>query len=218
MLRILTAAFVGALIPWALAYAYIAAPDTIYYQAPPNEGSGPVIVAEPVKEETLEEMAARIAEEYSVPTSTLFNLVFYESRWDPNVDNGYDRGLVQINRKWNPEVSDAEAFDPEFSLRFAAEKIKNGKESSWVVCNCYLLVKTKIQALPKMENVIPNTPEPMAGMVAVFDYSGTKHIAYITGVDATGIEIFEANYASCAVGTRFVTFTDPALLGYWTPG
>ena len=175
----------------------------------------------PSEPESLQELATQIAGKYGVPATTLFNLIESESDWNPDAYNerSRDRGLAQISEIYHPEVSDEEAFDPEFALNFAAKTLAEGSEyQQYVVCNCYSLVKTKIRGLPKMVSIIPNTPEPIAGMVAVFDYSGTKHIAYITGVDTTGIEIFEANYEPCKVSSRFVSYDDPHLLGYWTPG
>lgn len=40
-------------------------------------------------------------------------------------DNGYDRGLWQINRRWHPGVSDACAYDVECSTRYAY-RLSNG--------------------------------------------------------------------------------------------
>lgn len=66
---------------------------------------------------------------YTATTSSevrLFKLLKLESGFDPaavgSVDQ-MDRGLAQINFKWHPDVVNAEAFDPEFSIPWAANYI-----------------------------------------------------------------------------------------------
>lgn len=59
-----------------------------------------------------------------IPALWLCRQINLESGFDPaavgNVDPR-DRGLVQINSFWHPDVSDAEAFDPVFSINWAAD-------------------------------------------------------------------------------------------------
>lgn len=169
---------------------------------------------ETVFSETLEEMSDRISGEYNISKSTLRNLVWSESRWKPDADNGEDRGLVQINREHNPTITDEQAFDEEFALNFAAEKIAKGEEYLWTACNCYSLVKTKVQGLPKMKDIKPNTFEPVVGSVAVFDYDGLKHVAYVTEVHADSFKVFEANYQKCLISSRTVDKNDRSLQGF----
>lgn len=58
------------------------------------------------------------------PSLWLCRQINLESGFDPaavgNVDPR-DRGLAQINSFWHPTVSDAEAFDPVFSINWAAD-------------------------------------------------------------------------------------------------
>ena len=204
-----TIAFVLGLLVPGIAYASILS-ATVTYEA---------IEEIPIEEsETLEEMALRIATRWNIDENILFNLVYYESRWDPHADNGHDRGLVQINRTYNPDVTDEQAFDPEFSLNFAAEAIAKGEASKWVVCNCYLYVKTYIKDIPSMMKIEPNIDVPSVGGIAIFDYEGIKHLAYITEVTEKGMEISEANYEPCVVGKRTIPLDDDALIGFWSPG
>lgn len=165
--------------------------------------------------ETLEEMADRIAIQHNISTSTLRNLVYSESRWDIKADNGKDRGLVQINRDAWPEITDEQAFDPEFSLNFAADKISKGEEHKWVVCSCWALVKTKVPNLPNMAKIIPNKSKPKSGRVLVMQYGNLKHVAYIEKVGLETLTIIEANYESCLVGRREIPITDMAIVGYF---
>jgi hypothetical protein len=47
----------------------------------------------------------------------------------------YARGLVQITRCYHPEITDEQAFNIDFSLKFLAEKIRAGKcLQEWTVC------------------------------------------------------------------------------------
>jgi len=171
--------------------------------------------------ETIEGMISRIASETKVSSTTLYNLAWSESRLDPAaVSSTGDYGLVQINLDYPPlldplqtPITEEQALDPEFALNFAAKAIKLGKESAWVSCNCYSLVKTRIP-LPKMASIVPNSPAQVGG-VAIFNYRGVKHIAYIEKITSAGYHVLEANKTKCLIGRRVVSFTDPNLTGFW---
>ncbi len=165
--------------------------------------------------ETLPEMSDRIAIENGIPTSTLRNLVNSESGWNPDwISDTGDVGLVQINiDTWHVKREDA--LDPQYSLEFAARKIKSGDESYWTVCNCYSLVKVKIPSLPHMADVVPNST-PHVGAVAIFQYGTLKHIAYVTSIGADGFRVTEANITPCLVAPRLISWNDPHLRGFWS--
>jgi hypothetical protein len=184
-----------------------------------------IVVVEELVEETLQEKADRIAQEYGISFVKLSNLVTYESRWDPKADNGYDRGLVQINRAAHPNITDEQAFDPEWALVWAAKKIANNEEHIWVVCNCYAFTKIKLRpnfVLPRMSEIIPNVTEPVAGGVVIFNYSGQKHIEYIKSVtnygSVTTIKTISANYEPCRVMERTIDISkEKNLVGFYQP-
>ncbi len=46
------------------------------------------------------------------------------------------KGLVQISDCWWPEVGD-KAYDPDFALRFLAEKLSEGKGNLWTTYRNY---------------------------------------------------------------------------------
>lgn len=48
-----------------------------------------------------------------------------------NTDGSRDRGLYQINEKYHPEVTDAQAFDIIFSTQFFCKAFKAGHISWW---------------------------------------------------------------------------------------
>ena len=166
-------------------------------------------------EESLEKMSDRIAIFHNISTSTLRNLVWSESRWNPNATSTTgDRGILQINKEYWPDITDEQAFDPEFSLNFAAEKISQGKENLWTACNCYSLVKTRVNNLPRMKDITPNSTLGR-GVVAILDYSGTKHVAVVESVDSDSFVVFEANYTPCMIGRRTVRKDDPQIVGFY---
>lgn len=95
------------------------------------------------KTETMELMIRRIAREYEVDEDLAVRVAKCESGLRPdarnvNSPNSIDRGLYQINSKWHPEVTDEQAYDPEFSICFFCEAVKNGHLSWWNASkNCW---------------------------------------------------------------------------------
>lgn len=175
-------------------------------------------IIEPAKPLPLPEYAKAKAEEYDISWEKLNNLITYESSWDPTAHEGQDRGIVQINSYWHPEVTDEQAFDPYWAIDWAAKEISEGREHAWVVCNCYLLVKSKLgDALPLTKDLHPNSV-PMKGAVAIFNYSGTPHYAYVYEVTETTVKLFESNFEPCKVGFREISRHDPHLEGFFFPG
>lgn len=170
------------------------------------------------QELTLQDLAEQIANEFKIPTTTLANLVYSESRWNPNADNGDDRGLVQINRKYNPDITDAQAFDPEFALRFAAKKISEGKEWLWTPCSCTSTVRLKIKDFPRGNAVDlkVNTIAPRAGDVVKMRFGSVYHVAYIEEIRGTEIDIWQGNKTPCLITTETISVDDPRILGYWS--
>ena len=86
--------------------------------------------------ETVRTMIERIAEASSVDKELAVKVAQCESGLDPsqvhkNSDGSVDRGLYQINSKWHSEVSENDAFDPEFSTRFFCKAVKDGHIAWW---------------------------------------------------------------------------------------
>jgi hypothetical protein len=48
-----------------------------------------------------------------------------------NADKSIDRGLYQINNKYHPEVTDAQAYDPNFAAHFFCQSVKSGHLAWW---------------------------------------------------------------------------------------
>lgn len=81
------------------------------------------------------------AHRYGVDSHTMEKVIECESQGRPWVrgDHGHSRGLVQIHDYWHSEVTDAQAFDPFFSIEFLAKGLAAGNGSEWT---CYRLYKS----------------------------------------------------------------------------
>lgn len=159
------------------------------------------------------EMAISIAEDYNISTTTFTNLIEGESHFKPDADNGQDRGIAQISRKFHPEVPDSVAFSPNDALQWAAGRIVDGHIDEWTNANCYSYVSLFVK-LPRMALIAPNSL-PSVGSVAVFNYHGVKHLGYVVELKSDGFMIKEANFKPAIVDTRFVSWQDPFLKGFW---
>jgi len=78
----------------------------------------------------------KIAKKNKVDVKLALAVAEAESGFNPaavntNTDGTRDRGLYQINEKWHPEVSDAQAFDPSYAAQFFCDAVKAGNLSWW---------------------------------------------------------------------------------------
>lgn len=161
-------------------------------------------------------LISHISAEIGIASTTLANLVHSESGGviDAVGDGGCSYGLTQQNT-CTTKVTKEEALDPEIALEIAANDIKKGTEYRYTSCNCYGFVKANfVPNLPKMAQIQPNS-RARAGSVAIFYYSGVKHVAYVESVTEQGVNIRESNFTKCKVGRRFIDNDDPHLAGYW---
>ena len=104
---------------------------------------------EPTLQETIKQMTLDAGQDWELVN----NLITCESRWNPDADNGYDRGLWQYNRKWRPDVTDEEAFDPIRATEIALADIEDGLAHRWVCGNCYLFIEAYYYDLPKQAEI-----------------------------------------------------------------
>lgn len=44
---------------------------------------------------------------------------------------GVSRGVFQISRRWHPDITDAQAFDPDWSSEWAARQFAKGNARIW---------------------------------------------------------------------------------------
>ena len=96
-----------------------------------------VEVKQEVKNDSVEGIITEIANKYGVNPNFMIRLAFYESGLRSNAlncnnsDGGCDRGIMQWNSKWHPEIDDNCAYDVRCAVEKAAINIKYGKEHQW---------------------------------------------------------------------------------------
>lgn len=86
---------------------------------------------------TIPEKIVKYANEYNVSADVLTNVIRCESNFNPNAINNspieYSVGLAQINLKAHINITVEQAKDPDFAIRFMAERIDKTPEM-W---SCY---------------------------------------------------------------------------------
>lgn len=93
--------------------------------------------------ETIKETIIRICKAEKVDPDLATRVANCESGLNPtavnvNADGSTDRGLFQINNKYHPEVSDADAYNAEKSTQFFCMAFKAGNLNWWSASkNCW---------------------------------------------------------------------------------
>lgn len=83
-------------------------------------------------------LADRIGAEYGVKIATIKAVINCESSWSVDAhkvtsrENSY--GLVQINRLAHPDITVAQAKDPEFAITYLAQNIQSDP-GKWKICS-----------------------------------------------------------------------------------
>lgn len=98
--------------------------------------TGPTEVRNLPNKESTEEMIRRIATEEKVDQELAVNVARCESGFNPkainiNTTGSKDRGLYQINDYYHPEVTDEQAYNPEWATRWFCKAIREGHISWW---------------------------------------------------------------------------------------
>jgi soluble lytic murein transglycosylase-like protein len=93
-------------------------------------------VVEPYKPKTIEQKIEYYAEKYNVSKYVMHTVINCESSYNPNAigDGGKSRGLSQIHKPSHPNVTDEQAFDPDFAIDFMAKHMSQGNSWMWT---CY---------------------------------------------------------------------------------
>lgn len=81
-------------------------------------------------------LITKYAAQYDVSAEVMTKVVTCESYEDTQAigDSGNSLGLVQIDILYHPEVTRAEAFDPDFALNFLASNLAKNRGYLWT---CY---------------------------------------------------------------------------------
>jgi hypothetical protein len=119
----------------AIIVALLLIPYRITYQAvEDNHVEAKTEVIEPqTMRAHIDALIATYSARYGVSASVMHTVIKCESMYNPRAlgDSGYSRGLVQIHSKYWPEVTDEMAYDPNFAIRFLAEKLSTGDGHLW---------------------------------------------------------------------------------------
>lgn len=115
-----------AITPW---YGECAAAVTARFQKNQSlKGLTSGVLGPTVAKVLFRKRSEEVEAQYSIPDNLLSKLKSLESANDPAAI-GYlderDRGLLQINSYFHPDVSDDEAFDPAFSLDWGGKNLKS---------------------------------------------------------------------------------------------
>lgn len=91
--------------------------------------------------------------------------------------------------------------------------------SAYSPWNCWSLVTERIGYAIPDEQIIANTNDPQVGDIAIFDYDGTRHFAFIQAKLLSGwTRIEECNmpklYGKGRCGTRNISPNTPHFVGF----
>ena len=134
MIRTIFGVALGVIGGILLSYALLAKGETLVYENVQPE----VVLIEVVidwNEERIKEEIQSVAEEYEVSEEVMNTVIRCESQYNPKAlgDGGKSRGLVQIHSGYH-DVSDEDAYDPAYAIRFLAQHLKDGNGHLWT---CY---------------------------------------------------------------------------------
>lgn len=130
------------------------------------------------------------AQANGVPPALLYGVIQHESGGNPNAINqdsngSVDRGLAQINSAAHPDVTAAQAYDPNFAIPYSAHYLANlyNKYGSWD------------SALAAYNSGSPTGDQSYVNAVktASAGYSGAQTGTSATGASATGTSATGAN-------------------------
>jgi soluble lytic murein transglycosylase-like protein len=101
--------------------------DTLYYTATPASA------LEVPLQENIDQKIDRYALQYKVSAEVMRKVIQCESNFDPKAlgDHNQSRGLVQIHKPSHPQITDEQAFDPDFAISFLAKHLSEGRGKMW---------------------------------------------------------------------------------------
>ncbi len=81
----------------------------------------------------IRDAARKVLREKGTPEASLppRYYVLYSKATYTNSDGSEDRGMFMINDRWHPDVTDEQAFDPEFAANYAVKLYKTAGMSPW---------------------------------------------------------------------------------------
>jgi hypothetical protein len=171
--------------------------------------------------ESLEDKIVRIATEYNVSTTTLYNLAMSESSLGENRvgDQGKSCGVIHFNKDYFPEEF-SRCDDDNYILSRASELISKGEEWRFTPCSCVQFAKARGVKLPKgnASDLFPNTEVPSVGGVIIMKYkSGEHHLIPITKdtIQPDGFHAVSANKEPCKITREIIPFDSKQIMGFY---
>lgn len=92
---------------------------------------------------TIPQLIHHYADKYGVSEIELTGTINCESGFDPNAigDLGTSFGLSQIHLPAHPDITKAQALDPDFAIQFMAEQFSEGNAKIWTCARMLHYVK-----------------------------------------------------------------------------
>ena len=100
------------------------------------------VAVAPEQNLTIKEIISKEASAHKVSEEVMNKVINCESEYNPEAvgDHGHSLGLVQIHNFYHPEITRAQALDPEFAIDFLATNLAKGKGKLW---SCYRILGYK---------------------------------------------------------------------------
>jgi len=147
-------------------------PETVQYievktSVPKTEGEIP---------QTVEDIVRKLARSSNLDEDKVVFIAKCESQLEPKtLGDGHltckrtgepmrSRGIWQINECYHPEVSDKQAFDPEWATNWAIKKFKKGTDSKeWLLCSRKYAKKVASEIAKTQTEQVSKKPETEKG-------------------------------------------------------
>lgn len=115
-----------------LSYAFLAKGETLVYENVEEPEKVLIEIRVNWTEERIKEEIHSVSQEYGVSEEVMTKVIQCESQFKKDAlgDHGKSRGLVQIHSDYH-DVSDEEAYDPAYAIRFLAQHLKEGNGNLW---------------------------------------------------------------------------------------
>lgn len=96
--------------------------------------------------------------------------------------------------------------------------LKRSNQPSRWYCSCVIFAKQRTgftESIGFAKRWPKNSKIPIVGGVVITRESWAGHVAIITAVRETEIDVIEANYSRCRITTRTININNSLILGYW---
>jgi hypothetical protein len=86
-------------------------------------GEWPIGLKQKAPPKEIKNQVMNVSKKYKVDPALISAMLWQESGYRPEAQNGDDRGIAQINKKAHPEVSDKQAYNREFAVNWMAREM-----------------------------------------------------------------------------------------------